>query len=985
MPTDPTPTRPPLRDVVDLSSRTVLPPTAPGSPTAFDRDQPVLVILAAGKGTRFGTKPKCIQPVHGTPLARHSIDAFRRMTASPVIGLVGYRWEEVSAKMGPQNFYVRSQNPTGGTAFAAYEALATPGLLQADPVVIITMGDRIVPASIFARLYDLHRQGPPQADLTFLTARYEPPRHRGKGRILRDPAGRVLRIVEERDILAAPEGPDQQALLEITEGNCPLYAIRAGELHRRLGVLTNDNAQQQFYLTDIIEALSRDGGDIRTVTTTPAESEYDLLVSDVTRPRDLALLEGKLDAGPDLLQPDDLEIEQAAQAIAADRPPAQVAAIARQLGELLDSDGTPDWAFQPDEPVGIGISGGRQRLAFMHPDMMRFYGPAWQMPIGAGDENGNEQIVLLVQPGDDRKLSLLAANPTYREMVTSIAADDDMMYPGREVADLHAYEAFGTKMSQLMLMSMGYFSDDELDRRREASLPLPPPLLWVSSNLRRPFALIGNAIASLRTLREGNLGARVERVLGRQSFSGLRLVLTGDIPRGGFSSSSAVTLATKNGINALYDLGIPADLLVHLACQAEYGTGVRAGSLDQATEQKGRAGCGTLISSNPRDNYHILGTYPVPRERIRILFPYTVPRDLEAWRWSWGFYAESPTGPSGVPTAGEMRKLTGKAAEMAALLVELPLETDFFKQIEDDLLDQGELSTESLAWIADVLRRTPLLPSRTELETLLHDAADFHAAQLAEQEALTAAQARRKAGESIASLLTGWREPSLPRSSPDGRSIRHQGIPLRAMLAYLFCEVVRNFRLIHHPDEWIRCVSLSQQGDRCVRIDPQELPDKDTLLEEANWEAPLPGPARMDAWLQRCNARWVDFNAGLDEETLAAGPPDLLNLQGGNFFRGLALVDLAEAMLKRAFGPEAVAVRVNAAGQGDYIQAHIDTDLADVEEVKQFLRTAYYRRFGLAPQPEFVELHSGGGAVGTRLSRYAQLPRLIQRLKHLSR
>ena len=82
---------------------------------------------------------------------------------------------------------------------------------------------------------------------------------------------------------------------------------------------------------------------------------------------------------------------------------------------------------------------------------------------------------------------------------------------------------------------------------------------------------------------------------------------------------SAVTVATKNAINSLFELGIPPDLLVHLACQAEYGTGVRAGSLDQATEQKGRAGQGTLISSNPKENYRIIGTYPVPADRFQIV------------------------------------------------------------------------------------------------------------------------------------------------------------------------------------------------------------------------------------------------------------------------------------------------------------------------------------------------------------------------------
>src|SRR6186713_305954 len=78
---------------------------------------PTLVILAAGKGTRFGQAPKCIQRVHGTPLARHSIDAFRRFAPGPVICLVGYRHDEVTSALGPDNLYVLSDNPAGGTAF----------------------------------------------------------------------------------------------------------------------------------------------------------------------------------------------------------------------------------------------------------------------------------------------------------------------------------------------------------------------------------------------------------------------------------------------------------------------------------------------------------------------------------------------------------------------------------------------------------------------------------------------------------------------------------------------------------------------------------------------------------------------------------------------------------------------------------------------------------------------------------------------------
>ena len=110
-------------------------------------------------------------------------------------------------------------------------------------------------------------------------------------------------------------------------------------------------------------------------------------------------------------------------------------------------------------------------------------------------------------------------------------------------------------------------------------------------------------------------------------------------------------------------------------------------------------------------------------------------------------------------------------------------------------------------------------------------------------------------------------------------------------------------------------------------------------------------------------------------------PRPLHLIQGSNFFRGLALIDLAEAMLKRAFGDDAVAVRINAAGQGDYFQVHVDGLSVDAEEVKEFIRTAFYRRFGLAPEQEFVEPHSGGGAVGVRLHRFDELPELILDLR----
>src|SRR5262249_27634002 len=156
-----------------------------------------------------------------------------------------------------------------------------------------------------------------------------------------------------------------------------------------------------------------------------------------------------------------------------------------------------------------GISGGRLRIAFMHPDMGRFFGPAWQMPIGAADASGREQLVVLMQRSEDRRIHLAPTNPEFQEKIRSIPADIDCMYPGADVADWYSYEGFGTHMAERLLLSLGYFTDQELQTRKERGQPLPPASLWISTSMRRPFSLVGNAIASMRTVRSGTLGAKV--------------------------------------------------------------------------------------------------------------------------------------------------------------------------------------------------------------------------------------------------------------------------------------------------------------------------------------------------------------------------------------------------------------------------------------------------------------------------------------------
>ena len=984
-PTGTAPDRLPLARVGRIDADKVLNPERLAVLEGLSSVDAVLVVLAAGRGTRFGRSPKVIQPVCGVPLARRTIDAFQALGPAATICVVGYRHEEVMAALGPGPIYVRSDDSAGGTALAVYECFSVPQLASADPLLIVTMGDRVISAAVFRRVCETHRLGAREATLTMLTARYEPPKQVGKGRVVRDGEGRVVRIVEQRDIDAMADTAASRDLQSLSEGNCPLYAVRARALKHHLAGVSNDNAQSQFYLPDIVASMAGAGGDLRTVTVTPDDPEYDLVTSDVTRPRDLALLEGILrrpDAGPAASQVEaagaDLASDVAATvaAIAQDRPAGQAASIAAQLAELLESAARR--GLDPDRPVGIGIAGGRVRIAFMHPDMARFYGPAWQMPCGAADADGREQIVVLVQAAEDGRIHLLPADPRYQEKLDAIDADEAVMYPDDGVSDWHTYEGFGTRMSEHLLLSLGYFSDAELDRRRAADEPLPPSSMWVRNSMRRPFCLVGNAIASLRTLREGNLGARVQTVLGRAGFRGLSVMSTGAIPQGGFASSSAVTVAVKNAMNALFELGIAPDLLIHLACQAEYGTGVRAGSLDQATEQKGRFGVGTLISSNPRENYRAMGTYPVPSDRFHVLFAYSVDRDREAWEWSAGRYVASPA--PGRLTTAEVRKMTGKAAEIAALLTRLPLDRDFFQDLEPELVRDGRLGEDAERRVREVLLRLPLCVRQADLRPALAERRGWYMEQLIAAQGLDAQAASERADTTIAALLAGWRDPCFERTEPSGRVVSATGLPLRAVVAYLFGEVARSFRLLHDPDGWIEHVTRSQWGDRSVDIDPSKLPSRQAMAGETAWERGVSGPDRLARWLERAGATPFDYDRDLDDTALASGSAPLHLWPGGNFFRGLALMDLAEAMLKRAFGPGAIAIRVNAAGQGDYFQVHVDTSQADVADVRDFIEQAFYRRFDLRPPHPFVHPHPGGPALGVRLARLDQLQPLVEAL-----
>jgi bifunctional UDP-N-acetylglucosamine pyrophosphorylase / glucosamine-1-phosphate N-acetyltransferase len=195
-----------------------------------------IIVLAAGLGKRMRSDlPKVLHPVAGRPLLAHVLDAARALSPAKIAVVHGHGAEQVRAAFNDAAIHWILQREQLGTGHAAQQALAA---LDADAEVLILYGDvpLIQPATL-RRLTDAGRDG-----LALLTT--ELPDPSGYGRVVRDDAGRVARVVEQKDASAAE--------LAIREVNAGFMALGARRLSAWLGRLDNRNAQKEYYLTDLI-------------------------------------------------------------------------------------------------------------------------------------------------------------------------------------------------------------------------------------------------------------------------------------------------------------------------------------------------------------------------------------------------------------------------------------------------------------------------------------------------------------------------------------------------------------------------------------------------------------------------------------------------------------------------------------------------------------------------------------------------------------
>lgn len=204
------------------------------------------IVLAAGAGTRMKSKkPKVAHEILGKPLVRWVVDAAREAGLARVVSVVGHEREQVIPLVEADTDVV-VQEERNGTAGAV--AVCADALADFDGSLVVLSGDcPLITAGTIAELVRVREE----AGAAVVVLTMEPDDPFGYGRIVRDPQGGVARIVEQKD--AAPE---EAAIRECNSG---FYCFDARALFEALQQVGNDNAQGEFYLTDVLEICRRAG------------------------------------------------------------------------------------------------------------------------------------------------------------------------------------------------------------------------------------------------------------------------------------------------------------------------------------------------------------------------------------------------------------------------------------------------------------------------------------------------------------------------------------------------------------------------------------------------------------------------------------------------------------------------------------------------------------------------------------------------------
>ena len=209
-----------------------------------------IIVLAAGQGKRMRSDlPKVLHPLGGRALLAHALDTAHRLEPAVIHVVIGHGAEQVRDAFASADVHWVIQEHRLGTGHAVAQVLPD---VPDSRIVLVMYGDvpLISPATL-EKLLAIAAAG----DLAVLTAALDDPT--GYGRILQDDSGNIRAIIEEKDATAG-----QRRIREINSG---FLAAPAGRLRHWVQALDNDNAQGEFYLTDVVAFAVRDGVPVRGV------------------------------------------------------------------------------------------------------------------------------------------------------------------------------------------------------------------------------------------------------------------------------------------------------------------------------------------------------------------------------------------------------------------------------------------------------------------------------------------------------------------------------------------------------------------------------------------------------------------------------------------------------------------------------------------------------------------------------------------------
>ncbi|PTL38157.1 bifunctional UDP-N-acetylglucosamine diphosphorylase/glucosamine-1-phosphate N-acetyltransferase GlmU [Alkalicoccus saliphilus] len=204
------------------------------------------VVLAAGKGTRMKSNLyKVLHPVAGKPMVQHVVDQLEPCRVEKIVTIVGHGAETVKEQLGGSIGYALQEEQLG-TGHAVMQA--EEQLLDREGTTLVVCGDTpLLTGETMKKVFEFHEDQ--NAKATILTAHADDPA--GYGRVLRDEAGKVVKIVEQKDA-----SENEKKVQEINTGT---YCFDNKALFETLKQVGNDNSQGEYYLPDVIEILQEQG------------------------------------------------------------------------------------------------------------------------------------------------------------------------------------------------------------------------------------------------------------------------------------------------------------------------------------------------------------------------------------------------------------------------------------------------------------------------------------------------------------------------------------------------------------------------------------------------------------------------------------------------------------------------------------------------------------------------------------------------------